>query len=258
MNRSDKRRLDKKLKQKKKLYIILELIFISLMVLSAYKIIEWSKDNNKSKKLLNSASEKIIIDEKAKDEKDRYKIDFKGLKQENDNIVAWIKKKKTKIEYPVVKYKDNEFYLNHSLDRSYNKAGWIFLDYRNKMDGSDKNLIIYGHNRRNDSMFGTLKNILTEEWYNNEENRKIIFITETEKSIYEVFSVYRIEDEDYYITTNFYGNSFENFIRTLERRSVKDFGVEVTINDEILTLSTCDNNNNYRVVLHAKKIIDEM
>ena len=117
---------------------------------------------------------------------------------------------------------------------------------------------MYGHNRKDGSMFATLKGILSPEWYNNEENRNIIFNTENENSIYEVFSVYQIENEEYYIQTEFKTeDKFEKFIETIKKRSIKDFGVEVTSEDSILTLSTCANNNKYRVVLHAKKVLKE-
>ena len=96
-------------------------------------------------------------------------------------------------------------------------------------------------------MFGSLKNILDEEWYNNDENRNIIFATEEKVSTYRVFSVYQVEKEDYYI-------QFEKFIEELKRRSKKDFDEEVDKDSQILTLSTCANNNKYRVVLHAVKV----
>lgn len=105
-------------------------------------------------------------------------------------------------------------------------------------------------------MFGTLKNILKEEWYSNEENFVIDFITEQEQAKYQVFSVYKIKNEDYYINTEFKENEFSSFIKTLKIRSIKDFEIEVTENDSILTLSTCADNNKYRIVLHAKKIIN--
>jgi len=105
-------------------------------------------------------------------------------------------------------------------------------------------------------MFGSLKNILDETWYNNQENRKIIFITENETSIYEVFSIYKIQNEDYYIKIDFNDKEFSKFIKTITKRSIKDFEVSVTEEDTILTLSTCANNNKDRIVLYAKKIID--
>ena len=129
------------------------------------------------------------------------------------------------------------------------------MDCNNKNYSEDKNVVIYGHNRRDGSMFGTLKNVLSEEWQKNNENLIFPFITENKDVKYEVFSIYKIEKEDYYITTNFKNDEeFLTFIKKIKSRSLKDFGVEVTSDDNILTLSTCADNNNFRVVLHAKKM----
>ena len=140
--------------------------------------------------------------------------------------------------------------------KKYNIAGWIFADYKNNFDETDKNIVIYGHNRKDGSMFGTLKNILKEEWYSNEENLVIDFITDQEQAKYQVFSVYKIKNEDYYINTEFKKNEFLEFIKNLKNRSIKDLEIDVTENDTILTLSTCADNNKYRIVLHSKKITD--
>lgn len=108
---------------------------------------------------------------------------------------------------------------------------------------------------KDNSMFGTMQKILNPEWYNNEENTNIILKTEGKNYIYKVFSIYRIENEDYYIKTEFNNDSeFEQFLNTLKARSIRDFNMDMLESDSILTLSTCDNNNKYRVVLHAKKI----
>ena len=108
---------------------------------------------------------------------------------------------------------------------------------------------------RDDSMFGSLKWVINEDWYNNEDNKYITLITENETQVYEVFSVYQTEKEDYYIQTNFNTEKeFNTFAQTIKKRSKKDFNVDVNKEDNILTLSTCANNNKYRVVLHAKKI----
>ena len=107
---------------------------------------------------------------------------------------------------------------------------------------------------RDSSMFGSMKNILNSDWYENEKNTDITLYTENEKCIYKVFSIYKIENEDYYIKTEFKNdNEFEKFIKTLKKRSIKDFSVDVSKDDDILTLSTCANNNKYRIVLHAIK-----
>ncbi|MBR6033318.1 MAG: class B sortase [Clostridia bacterium] len=243
-------------KKRKIISSIILIISISAMLFSGYKIIAWFEDNKKSKQIAEEISNAVVVIEHAKAGAEKqYEIDFNNLKSKNDETVGWIKVNGTDIEYPVVKTKDNDYYMNHSFDKSYNGAGWIFVDCETKLDGTDRNIVIFGHNRRDGSMFGTLKNILTEQWYSDEQNYIIPFVLETEECKYQVFSVYTIEAEDYYITTEFANDSeFEGFLNDIKQRSVKDFGVKITAKDKILTLSTCADNNKYRVVLHAKKI----
>ena len=252
---NDNKKVNKR-KTKRIIIPILLLIFISTMIITGIKIINWLKENKNSNDIIEDIQGLISIDDNI-DSVNKYNVNFDSLKQKNPDTIAWIKVNGTNIEYPVVKTTNNNFYMTHSFDKSYNSAGWVFMDYKNKFDGTDHNMVIYGHNRRDGSMLGTLKNILTEEWQNNTENIIIPLITENEKSEYQVFSVYRIEKEDYYITTNFEtDNEFKKFIDKVKSRSVKNFGVDVTTSDNILTLSTCADNNKYRVVLHAKKITE--
>ncbi len=241
---------EKKKSRKNVIINLLSIIFLILLLISSIEIIKWYKENRKNQKVQEKISEAIIINE------EETLIDFNKLKEINKDTVGWIKVNGTDIEYAVVKKNNNSYYLDHNFENEYNKAGWIFADYKNKLDGTDKNIVIYGHNRRDGSMFSSLKNILKEEWYSKEENRKITFITEKENSVYEVFSIYEIEAEDYYITTNFADGEILSYIQTVKKRSIKDFDVEVSKEDNILTLSTCGNDNDYRVVLHAKKIIN--
>lgn len=239
---------------KKIILTIIFWIFIVIMLISGIKIFKWTKENKESNEILDEVKNTISIDENI-DNVEKYNVNFEKLKQTNSDTIAWIKVNGTNIEYPVVKTTNNDFYMTHTFDKKNNSAGWVFMDYENKFDGTDNNLVIYAHNRRDGSMFGTLKNILTEEWQSNIDNFKITFITENEKSEYQVFSVYTIESEDYYITTNFEtDNKFQKFIDTIKSRSIKDFDVNISTEDHILTLSTCANNNKYRVVLHAVKV----
>ena len=233
---------------------ILILLFIIILIISIVYIAKWFVDNKENEEISDKVSEAIIEINENKDEEIEYKVDFVKLKEINNQIVAYLKVNGTKIEYAVVQAKDNSYYLRRNLDKKYNIGGSIFMDYKNKLDGTDKNIVIYGHNMKNDSMFGTLKNILKEEWYNNEENYIINLTTEKEEKKYKVFSVYKIKTEDYYIDTEFKENEFEKFINTLKDRSIKDFGTEIDEQDNILTLSTCADNNAYRIVLHAKQI----
>ena len=240
------------------LNLIVYMILLFILIYSGIKIYKWYKDKTSNKEIVEQIKETVAVEDKNEDKneyKEEYTIDFNKLKEQNKETVAWIKVNNTNIEYPVVKADNNNFYLNHSFDKSQNLAGWIFADYRNKFDNTDKNIIIYGHNMRDGSMFGSLKNILNSDWYENEENTNITLYTENEKCIYKVFSIYKIESEDYYIKTEFSNdNEFEQFVNTIKNRSIKKFDIDVSKEDNILTLSTCANNNRYRIVLHAKKM----
>lgn len=249
---------------KRVVLIVIEIVLIGVMLFSGYNIFVWWKENNQSKEILDKISSKVTIvdnvdnvDNIEENKRPKYNIDFAGLKEENEDTVAWIKVENMNIEYPVVKSNNNEYYLTRSFDRTYNSAGWVFMDYRNKADGTDKNIVLYGHNRKDGSMFGDLKDIFKEEWYSNEDNTFITYITEDEYCTYEIFSAYRIEVEDYYITTKFKNDDeFDTFVKRLKKRSFRDFGVEVSGEDQILTLSTCSNAD-YRVAVHAKKIVEQ-
>lgn len=232
--------------------------FIILFIVSGINILNYIKDSKENRKVFNEIAKDIAIQEIPNNsikDNSNYMIDFESLSQKNSDVVGFLKVNGTDIEQVVVKYKDNNYYLSHNFEKKQNSAGWIFVDYRNNLDGTDKNIIIYGHNMKNGTMFSSLKNVLNSEWKENEENRYITFITESENAIYEVFSVYQIENEDYYIKTNFKGKEFNTFINTMKNRSKYNFNVNVNDNDEILTLSTCGNNNKYRVILHAKKMV---
>ena len=234
--------------------LIVYMILLFILVYSGIKIFKWYKDKTNNNEIAEQIKDTVIVKDENED-KEEYIIDFSKLKEQNNETVAWIKVNNTNIDYPIVKADNNDFYLNHSFDKNKNSAGWIFADYRNKFDNTDKNLVIYGHNMRDDSMFGSLKWVINEDWYNNEDNKYITLITENETQVYEVFSVYQIEKEDYYLQTEFSDdNNFEQFVNTIKKRSIKEFNTDVSKDDNILTLSTCANNNKYRVVLHAKKI----
>ena len=246
-NKKEKKENVKKIN--KVFIFILRIIFITLLLFSLYNIIYWIIDNKNNTNQIEKIKNYAVIDNI-----ENMEINFDSLEKENSDIVAWIKVEGTEVNYPVVQTSDNNYYLTHSFDKSLNKAGWIFADCSNKFDGSDKNIVLYGHNRRDGSMFSSLRNILKADWYNNKTNRNVTLITKDEKLKYEVFSVYQVENEEYYLTTNFTKQSFKEYLQLVKNRSIIDFEVSLNENDELLTLSTCANDNNYRVVLHAKKI----
>ena len=208
--------MKRKDKKKKVLIInIIQILLIVVLVYSAIHIAIWYKNNESNKEIIKETLKTVKINDDTKT-KQKYEVDFKELKNKNSDTIAWLKVENTNIEFPIVKANDNSYYLSHNFNKEYNKAGWIFADYKNKFDTTDKNIVIYGHNMRDNSMFGSLKDVIKKEWYNNESNKYITLITEEEYHIYEVFSVYQIEKEDYYIKTNFKNNEFEEFINTIK------------------------------------------
>ncbi len=241
------------MKKKKTIVKIIMIICLSIMIYSLYNIVMWYFDNNKNEEIKKEINE--IIEDTIVDDVSDKRINFNKLKSKNKEIVAYIKVLGTKIDYVVTKGSDNAYYLKHNLYKEYNRAGWIFMDYHNKLDGKDKNIIIYGHNTLDGTMFGTLRNVVKKEWYENEDNHIIKLELENETLTYQVFSTYSIKVEDYYINTIFKDNNeFNTFINTLKKRSVYNYGVDVSGEDSILTLSTCTGNGKSRMVLHAKRL----
>lgn len=250
-----KKRKARKERTKKFKFPFFRIISLIIAIICVVYIWQWAKENKHSEDVMKIVNEAVVEKDTDGEKDGKTNIDFKKLKKINPDIIGWIKVNNTKINYPVVQSEDNSYYLEHSFDREYNAAGWPFMDYRVNLDGKDKNMTIYGHNRKDRSMFGSLEDILDSEWYENEENLKIEYITEEGTEMYQVFSIYQIEKETYYTNNYFATNEeFNSFINELKNRSKVDFGVEVNCNDKILTLSTCADNNQYRTVLHAKKI----
>lgn len=239
---------------------LIQIILAITIITCIVQIVKWINDNGKSNYISKELKNAINVEETIgveDTEIEKYSIDFEKLKNVNQDVVGWLKINNTNIDYPVVKTIDNSYYLNHSFDKTENKAGWIFANFLTAFDETDKNISIFGHNMRSGTMFGTLENVLQEGWYNNAENQYITVTTEKTTNIYKIFSIYTIKAEDYYIQNNFKSDSeYKEFVQTLQSRSIKDFEMDEKLEqvEQILTISTCADNNAYRVVVHAMKI----
>lgn len=184
-------------------------------------------------------------------------VDFDKLKNINHDVKGWIKVNGTNINYPFVQANDNSYYLTHSFDKSYNKAGWLFMDYRNNIDNLNQNTIIYAHGRVDNTMFGSLRNTLKSNWFNDKNNHIIKLSTEKENSLWQIFSVYKIPTTNDYLQTEFSSDAFEEFINKIINRSAFNFNTKVDSEDKIITLSTC-HNSTYKIVMHAKLIKSDL
>ena len=244
------------IKKKRSIKVFLMLfvlvLFLILFLFSVVMIFIYFKDNYHNKKIKETILEEHVeVISPTDDSSDVYKVDFDALKKVNPDTIAYLKVFGTNIDYVVVRGEDNSYYLKHNFYRDWNVSGWIFSDYRNSFDGSDQNIVIFGHNTLDGSMFGSLSNVLSDEWRNHPENLQIVLVTEMGTYFYQVFSTYITDVEDFYIQTSFSPGEFVPFINTLKERSSHSFDVSINDSDSILTLSSCNKSGSKRIVLHA-------
>ena len=247
----------KHLKLKKK--NVFWILFFVLFFLSFFRLIFYFFDllENQSfhKNLVKEVMKKEDVEENG-EIKTVQTIDFEKLKQINEDTQGWISYHEDLIQYPVVRATNNSYYLNHALDRSKNTNGTIFMDYRNS-SWNDKNVILYGHNSVNQTMFGSLIDVFEPNFFDVGEHHYIQIFTPNGSFVYQIFSYYIIEEEEYYITPSFSSEeSFFTFLKDMEQRSFKKFDIELQSSDFVLTLSTCEGSGNTtkRKVIHAKRI----
>ncbi len=182
-------------------------------------------------------------------------VNLNYYKKINPQTVAWIQVNGTNINYPVVKTNNNSYYLSHDFYKRKTSIGWVFADYRDNFDPYNSNTIIYAHNLINRTMFGQLPYLLKERWQSNPNYHYIKLSTYKTNTIWQIFSVYKITPTTDYLQSNFYSEqTYENFLNTIKNRSSYNFQTEITSQDKIITLSTCDDTGNKRVAVHAKLI----
>lgn len=264
------------MKKKKLINITINIIIGILGILllySIFNIIKWNIDSKKLSKQIDNINDIISIDDfdnkdavivsNSADDKDPYwsyikmnliDVNLNELRKTNSDTKGWIKVNGTNINYPFVQTSNNDYYLNRSFDKSLNKSGWVFMDYRNNLTNLDKNTILYAHGRVNKTMFGSLNDILKNDWIKNKDNYVIRMVTDKETSLWQIFSAYHLPTTNDYLKIDFTNDDeFLEFAKTLKNRSLFDFKTSITKDDKILTLSTCYNKND-KMVVHAKLI----
>ena len=187
---------------------------------------------------------------------------YKKLYKQNQDLAGWLSIEGTVIDYPVMQTgrKNSDYYLHHDFEKKESDHGTLFLDARNDYVNRDTNLIIYGHNMRDGTMFGGLKSFMDKEYM--EQHREIVFDTIYEKARYKVVAVclskVNYQDDEAFRYYNFLEASgkeeFNAFLANIQQLTVFDQIIDISYGDELLTLSTC---NSYiqdgRLFLIAKK-----
>ena len=184
--------------------------------------------------------------------------DVRGLtlseaQNKNSDTVGWIKIDGTEVDYPFVQGRDNEYYKTHSFDKSYNPAGWVFLDARGPADLSAQHNIIYLHGKIEGTELAPVRSIIASNtWLNNPEDFKIKTSLGGRDLTWQVFSIYKIATTEDYLKVDFRNaNELINLVEKLKARSVYNFGVPFNAEDKMLTFSIKYDNENL-VVIHGK------
>lgn len=176
-------------------------------------------------------------------------IDFESLQAINPDIIGWIWFENAGINYPIVQGKDNEIYLEMTADKQENKCGSIFMDYRCSSDFSDDHTIIYGHNMKDMSMFGSLKRYKTDDAFY-EQNQSFVIYVPGKAYEYEIFSFYDVNSTD----SVYHLNPSELLYKDMSRASYRDIKlIKERNNGKILTLSTCSEKGK-RFIVNAVQI----
>jgi sortase B len=158
---------------KKILYYVILAVLLGVFCFSGYKIYSYYSEQNASTKLNEEIVREYTI-RKTGEAKEYFEVDFDQLRQQNEDVTAWLYLPDSVINYPVLQHGDNDYYLTRQIDGSYNKNGSIFMDYRNASDFSDRNTIIYGHHMRTGNMFGKLVNFKSDSYYQEHDHMFIM------------------------------------------------------------------------------------
>lgn len=187
--------------------------------------------------------------------------EYLALYNKNKSLIGWIKIADTIIDYPVMQTADNEYYLKHNFDQKKDDNGCIFLDSNCDILLGNDNWILYGHHMNNGKMFSSLIKYANEDFY--KDHKYIEFDTIYEKGRYEVMyafrsRIYTADDVRFkyyqFIDASSY-EEFESYMEEMAEMSLIDTGVTAEYGDRLLTLSTCDyQEENGRFVVVAKRI----
>ena len=179
-------------------------------------------------------------------------VDWKELRAANPDVVGWIYVEGIDgINYPILQGKDNEYYLKHSFQQQDLSSGSIFEDFHNSADFTDPNTIVYGHNMKNGSMFGKLKDLLDQAAY--DAHPWFWILTPEGNYRYHIFSVFKTKaNSDTYTLYERNGPEFLEWEEQMQEQSVVQNEVPLSESDKTVVLSTCTSDSEYRCVVIGK------
>ena len=182
-------------------------------------------------------------------------IDFTSLKKKYPDVYAWITIPGTKINYPIVQHEsDNGYYLNHTVEGRKRVEGAIYTENYNSKDFNDPNTLIYGHNMKNGSMFKGLHKYKDKQYMS--EHDEVIIYQEGRILRYKIFAAYVYDSRHIMLSFDFndeniYRSYLNSVLTKKDMSSNIDTTIDITTDDKIITLSTCNNNDAQRYLVQA-------
>ncbi len=191
---------------------------------------------------------------------------YEEAKETNPDVVGWISIPGTSINYPVARCDNNEYYLGRNVEKQKSRYGTIFMDFRNADPEQQRQIVLYGHNMKNGTMFHDLANYKQQDFF--DQYRTINFIWDGTATVWEIYLATVIPALDEYGSTidytrtrfpndeNFVGNMAEMiaYAKTMSP-SIVDDSVTISATDQVLTLSTCTYEyDNSRFAVLARRV----
>lgn len=243
-------------KRKKK-----NIIFISSWLLILFVIIIFVPKTLFQKlqttSIYNTIKQVLII----QNNKQEIKSKTKELYEQNNDFVGMLTIPGTTINYPVM-YTKSDYYLRRNFNKMPSVAGTLYIDKYNSLYPKDDNLIIYGHNMDDGTMFHDLLKYKDYNFY--QEHPKFYFNNQENQDTYEVIAafvskVYKKTDDVFKYYKFYNANTkqeLDDYVQNIKQLSIYETNVEAPFNSEFITLSTCDYTmENGRFVVIGKKII---
>lgn len=214
---------------------IAELCLLLVFFFSLYKLVGIGYQYYRGDQVYDTAVESFVTEETEPSLPFSKKVDFEALQKTNPEVVGWICIPNTAVNYPVLYTNNNQYYLKHTYNRAYSDFGSIFIAAECSPDGCQKHTIVYGHNTKNGSMFGSLKKYKDASFF---RNHPYIYILQPNRLLeYRVVSAYTAETSDDIYSVH--PKHFKKWLQSVVSLSTVPTDYTVTGTEQVLTLSTC-------------------
>ena len=260
-------------KRRSKWFWVFLLIFLAAAAFAVYYYVSQQKKEEVYDKLKeNNKTEEPEVKEEPKQEPVQavpeepeaepvdIPIDYAGLQEMNPEIYAWIRIPGTAVDYPIVQRpEDDAYYLDHTIEGAEGLPGSIYTESLNKKDFTDKNTVIYGHNMKDNTMFGSLKDYKDSAYM--DEHSEVYIYTPEHIFTYKIFAAVTYDSRHIMVAFDFaqdeqYQAYLDSLSQVRNMASYINTDIPVTTADRIITMSTCNGNNDQRFLVEAV-LIDE-